>query len=75
MLEFDGESLTDAVEEINRHNHRHVLVGDPTLAGRPIVGRFRANDPEDFAATVAIALGAQRTVEGDAIYLRQRSNP
>jgi transmembrane sensor len=75
LIEFDGESLTDAVEEINRHNHRHVLVGDPTLARRPIVGRFRANDPDDFAATVAIALGAQRTVEDDAIYLRQRSNP
>jgi transmembrane sensor len=75
MVEFDGESLTDAVEEINRHNYRHVLVGDPILARRPIVGRFRANDPEDFAATVAIALGAQRTVESNAIYLRQRSNP
>lgn len=75
MLEFDGESLTDAVAEINRHNHRHVVVGDPVLAARPIVGRFRANHPEDFAATVAIALGAQRTDEGDAIYLRQRSHP
>jgi transmembrane sensor len=75
LIEFDGESLTDAVEEINRYNHRHVLVGDPTLAARPIVGRFRANDPGDFAATVAIALGAQRTVEDDTIYLRQRSNP
>jgi transmembrane sensor len=75
MIEFDGESLTDAVDEINRHNHRHVVVGDPTLAARPIVGRFRANDPEGFAATVAIALGAQRSVEEDAIYLRRRSNP
>jgi transmembrane sensor len=75
MIEFDGESLTEAVAELNRHNRRHVLVGDPTLATRPIVGRFHANDPDDFAATVAIALGVQRTVEDDAIYLRQRSNP
>jgi transmembrane sensor len=74
MIEFDGEPLTAAAEEFNRHNHRHVLVGDPTLAVRPIVGRFRTNDPDDFAATVAVALGAELTVEGDTIYLRQRSN-
>jgi transmembrane sensor len=75
MIEFDGESLVDAVDEVNRHNHRHIAIGDPTLAARPIVGRFRANDPENFAATVAVALGAQHTVKGDAIYLQQRSNP
>lgn len=72
MLEFSGDTLASAVDELNRHNYHHVIVDDPELASRPVVGLFRANDPEGFAATVAAALGVQRVDEGDAIHLRSR---
>lgn len=75
VLDFAGESLSDAVSEMNRHNRRHIVVDDPALAARPIVGLFRADDPEGFASTVAIALGAQSVNEGDAIHLRPRAAP
>jgi transmembrane sensor len=72
MVDFSGEPLSAAVAEINRHNHRHIIIDDPTLASRPVVGLFRANDLEGFAATVARALGAQSADQDDAIHLRPR---
>jgi transmembrane sensor len=75
MVDFAGEPLTTAVEEINRHNHRQIVVDDPTLASRPVVGLFRATDPDNFATTVATALGAQSVDQDDAIHVRLRSAP
>jgi transmembrane sensor len=73
MVDFAGEPLVTAVEEINRHNHRQIVVDDLSLASRPVVGLFRATDPANFAATVAAALGAQSVDQADAIHLRLRS--
>jgi transmembrane sensor len=75
MVDFGGEPLTTAVEEINRHNRRQIVVDDPALASRPVVGMFRANDPDNFAATVAAALGVQSVDQDDAIHLRLHSTP
>jgi transmembrane sensor len=75
MVDFAGEPLTTAVEEINRHNRRQIVVDDPVLASRPVVGMFLANDPDNFAETVATALGAQSVERDDAIHLRSRSTP
>jgi transmembrane sensor len=72
MVDFDGESLADAVAEINRHNRRKIVVDDPTLASRPVVGIFRASDAEGFAATIAAALGASRVDTEDGIRLQPR---
>jgi transmembrane sensor len=70
MLAFGGESLSQAVEEINRHNRRQITIDDPALAKRPVVGIFRASDTEGFAQTVATALGGESVTEGDVIHLR-----
>jgi transmembrane sensor len=70
MVDFAGEALATAVAEINRHNHRQIVVDDPDLASRPVVGLFRATDPENFAATVAAALGARFVDRDDTIHLR-----
>jgi len=75
MVDFAGEPLTAAVAEINRHNRRQIVVDDPALASRPVVGMFRANDPDNFAATVAAALGVRSVDQGDDIHLRPQSAP
>jgi transmembrane sensor len=72
LVKFAGEPLSDAVEQINRHNRRRIVVDDPALASRPVVGSFRANDPENFALTVALALDAHSLEDGDVIHLRSR---
>ena len=75
MVDFAGDPLMTAVEEINRHNHRQIVVDDPALASRSVVGLFRANDPDNFAATVATALGAQSINQDDTIHLRLYTTP
>lgn len=72
LVECAGEPLSFAVEEMNRHNRRRIVIDDPELAARPVIGSFRANDPVNFAATVAIALGAQSVERDDAIHLQLR---
>jgi transmembrane sensor len=72
MLAFDGELLSDAVSEINRHNTRKIMIDDPALAARPVVGLFRSSDTAGFAQTVATALGAESSTDGDIIHLRAR---
>lgn len=67
MVGFDGETLRYAVTEMNRYNHRQIQIDDPALADRSVVGLFRAHDPDNFAATVAAALGAQSISDADGI--------
>jgi len=66
MVAFNGEPLAEAVAEINRHNRRRIVIDDATLAGRPVIGMFRANDIETFAHTAAAAMGA-RVVEEETL--------
>ena len=75
MLSFDGERLSDAVEEINRHNRLKISIDDPALAARPVVGIFRSSDMEGFAQTVAAALGAESATDGEVIHLRSPRSP
>lgn len=67
MVSFNGETLAAAVRNINRHNRRQIIVDDSTLASKPVVGVFRANDPDDFAAAAAAALKARAVRDGDTI--------
>jgi transmembrane sensor len=71
LLDFEGQPLLEAVNEMNRRNHKHIVVDDPQLAARPVVGQFLASDPAGFAATVAVALGAQSVEQDDGIHLRR----
>jgi transmembrane sensor len=73
-VSFDGESLQSAVAEINRHNRRQVLVDDPVLGAKPVVGVFRATDPEGFSVAAALALKASVVSDGDVIHLRPTSS-
>jgi transmembrane sensor len=69
MVSFDGESLGTAVAEINRHNRRQIVVADPTLAAKPVIGIFRTTDLQGFSAAAAASLKARAVEEGDVIRL------
>jgi transmembrane sensor len=71
-LEFDGQPLIEAVNEINRHNRRQILVTDPQLAQHPIVGSFSAIDSEAFARIAAATLNAQLMDDGTAIRIEPK---
>lgn len=70
QVSFDGESLQTAVAEINRHNRRQIVVDDPALAAKPIIGVFRATDLAGFSAAAAAALKAKAVPDGDVIRLQ-----
>jgi transmembrane sensor len=73
MVSFDGESLQTAVAEINRHNRRQIVIDDPTLGAKPVVGIFRATDLDGFSAAAAAALKARAIPDGDVIRLKLAS--
>lgn len=75
MVSFDGESLLTAVNEINRHNRRQIAVEDSVLAAKPIVGSFRATDPEAFCAAAAAVLKARTTRDGNLLRLVPAATP
>jgi hypothetical protein len=54
QLSYQGETLAQAVSELNRHNHRRRLViADRGIADVKLSGRFDARDPDSFAAALA----------------------
>jgi transmembrane sensor len=75
MVVFNGEPLSEAVAEMNRHSKRRIVIADPQLAARPVVGIFRASDTETFVSAATAVLNAQAVDAGEAIELRARSTP
>jgi transmembrane sensor len=69
ILSFSGESLAEAAREVNRYSRRQVVVQDPSLASKPVIGIFRAGDVDAFAQSTAVALGAEAQVDGQTIRL------
>jgi transmembrane sensor len=75
MVSFAGESLERAAAEVNRYSRRQVVIDDPALATKPVVGIFRAGDVDGFASAAAVALGAQIHQEGDTVRLTPAAHP
>ncbi|HTM81563.1 FecR family protein [Asticcacaulis sp.] len=71
-LYFNGETLGAAVEEYNRYLPKKISIGDPSLQGIRLGGRFSSRDPADFIASLhdAFAIAANRTEDGSIILTR-----
>lgn len=48
VIELDGETLPQAVEEFNRYRERPIIVGDPRLANLRVGGRFEVDEADKF---------------------------
>jgi len=59
VLSFSGETLAEAVRQVNRYSRRKVTVTDTALAEKPVVGIFRIGDVDAFARAAAGALDAE----------------
>jgi transmembrane sensor len=68
-LELDGETLGEAVAELNRHNRLQITLVGPRLAGEKLYGSFRMDDPAGFARTAALGIGASAQIEARAIVI------
>jgi transmembrane sensor len=66
-LSFGGESLADAAEEYARYSDVRIVIDDPSLRAKTIVGLFQTNDPVGFARAVGTAFDARVEVSADEI--------
>ena len=70
MLAFQGDTLATAAQRFRRYSEVRIVIDDPALARRRVVGLYSANDPAGFARSVALSLGLVAERRGDAIHLR-----
>ncbi len=68
-LDLDGETLGEAVAELNRHNPLQIRLASPALAREKLYGAFRMDDPAGFAQSAAIGLGTRARIGTDAIVI------
>ena len=69
---FSGQPLHEAVREVNRYSHRHLVVEDSKLAQRRIVGVFRAADTQTFLSTLQQGFDVEAVSTGDTVLLHPR---
>lgn len=69
QIVLDGDTIAAAVNEFNRYNTRKIVIADPRIEGRRVVGWFRTNEPESFARAVARSEGAPIDAADDLIIL------
>ena len=68
QLVLQGNSLGEAAAQFNRYNLVKIEVATD-LQGERIVGRFRTNEPQAFAAAVAAMTSSRAERRGDLIIL------
>lgn len=66
---LDGDTVGAAVADFNRYNARKIIIADPRVEGRRVVGWFRTNEPESFASAVARSEGVPIDATDDLIIL------
>ncbi len=70
-LDLDGETLRDAVAEMNRHNQLQIILATPALGAEPLYGAFRLNDPTAFAQAAAASVGAHARPGADGLVIER----
>lgn len=56
LIDLDGTTLSDAVEEFNRYNERKIVLANADTGAELVDGVFRINDPVGFALSIEASL-------------------
>lgn len=70
LIFFEGDTLADAAVEFSRYSDVRLLIEDPEIAQRRVVGLYSSADPEGFAKAVADSLGLEVETAPEGVYLR-----
>jgi transmembrane sensor len=74
VIELDGETLSQAVDEFNRYRSQPIIVGDPRLANLRVGGRFEVDEASKFLTAVEGSFPVQAIIADDgSILLVMRS--
>ena len=74
LLDFDSTPLAEVVETFNRRNTLRLVIGDPAIAGLPIVASIRSDNVEGFVRLLEGTMGvkAERRGNGEIVLRRAR---
>ena len=75
VIVFEGSTLADAAAEFAQYSNVRILIDEPGVAGRRIVGVYSSTDPLGFARTVADSFGLQVEVVPEGVHLRSANLP
>lgn len=68
-IAFEGETLGQAVVELERYSDTRIIIDDPSIANEEITGLFQANNAVGFAQTVATSFGLHAEVREKQVRL------
>ena len=71
LVVFTGEPLREAIAEMNRYSHSRIVVSDPELEERRIVGVFSTADTQTFVSAMTATLGVEAIGKGNVVLLRR----
>lgn len=69
LIDVDGRTLGETVDEMNRYNVRHIEVLDAHLAQQILAGQVSSSDPAAFAEAAAAMFDAHVRAESDRLIL------
>ena len=74
LLDFESTPLAEVAETFNRRNPQRLVIGDPAIAGLPIVASIRSDNVEGFVRLLEGTMGvrAERTPAGEIVLRRAR---
>jgi transmembrane sensor len=74
VLEFDGESLAQAVAEFNRYRSQPIVIGDARLEALRVGGRFEVDEADKFLAalTSSFPIDTVPTDDGGVLLVERR---
>lgn len=64
-LEFNGTTLAEAVERLNRQNFTRILIEDEAVGRQRVTGYFRSDNPEGFVRMVEDTFGLRAEIRDD----------
>lgn len=65
VIEFDGDTLAQAVEEFNRYRATPLVIGDPSIASIRVGGTFQATRSDDFVYALERGFGVRAIAGSD----------
>ncbi|NOW47995.1 transmembrane sensor [Novosphingobium sp. SG751A] len=69
---LDGETLREAADSFNRYNRTQIVIVDPALGDKRVIGWFSRGDPQGFALAAATMLDAKVDRQGETIRLMKK---
>jgi transmembrane sensor len=75
QVDFLGETLDEAVSQINRYNRQKLVIADPAIGRLRVSGTFVATDPESFVASLEKPLHVRASPRPGTIRLVSAKTP